>query len=128
MVTMGFLGRLFFGPKPEEREAEGMGEHLVRLHIPLTAEMPSGKEFDRFSKLEDVLDAAAQKAGAGELDGNEVGGYEFTIWLYGPNGARLAEVMKLCLADIDLPEGSKLFVRHGGYENPLAREEFIPVR
>jgi hypothetical protein len=125
---MGFLGRLLFGPKPEEQESEGMDEHLVRLHIPLPNEMPNVEEFDRYSKLEDVLDSAAQKAGAGELDGNEVGGHEFTIWLYGSNGARLAEVIKLCLADIDLPEGSKLFVRHGGVEDHLAREEFIPIR
>ena len=125
---MGFWEKLFFGGNTEKQESEGMDEHLVRLHIPLTSDMPSLEEFDQYAKLEDVLDAAAQKAGAGELDGNEVGGHEFTIWLYGPNGARLAEVMKLCLTDINLPEGSRLFVRHGGVEDHSAREEFIPIR
>jgi hypothetical protein len=92
---MGFLKNLF-GAKsvPLPPRGDGMDQQLVRLHIPVRGEMGDEEEFDRWVALEDVLDEAARTEGVGELDGNEVGGGEFTIWLYGPNASALAEVIK----------------------------------
>jgi hypothetical protein len=112
---------------PVEQQTTSMSEHLVRVHLPLGASMPTSDEFDRWSALEDILDNAARKAGVGYLDGNEVGGGEYTIWLYGRDGARLAEVVRDALGRHNLPPGCKLFVRYGGVDDSSAREETIPL-
>ena len=104
-----------------------MSDHLVRVHIPLAGEMTTPEEFHRYADLEDRLDAAAQAAKVGELDGNEVGGGEFTIWLYGKDGTRLAEVIKSALAKETLPRGCTIFVRHGGVNDPSARDEILKL-
>src|SRR5471030_580178 len=74
-----------------------MDEQLVRLDIPLCGASDSKEVFDKYSKLEDVLDAAASKAGVGKLDGNEIGGGEYTIWMYGRDATKLADVIKAAL-------------------------------
>jgi hypothetical protein len=98
-----------------------MEEQLVRLEIPLRA----NEEFGKYTKLEDVLDAAAKKAGVGELDGNEIGESEYTIWLYGRNATKLAKVVKSALKGRGLPKGCKLFLRHGGVNDSTSKEETI---
>ncbi len=119
---MSFLKKLF-GKKDEP--IEGADEHLVRVHIPLSSDFGSLEEFDDWSSLEDTLDEAAQAAGTGYLDGNEVGQGEYTIWLYGKDGGQLAETVRGVLAQVRLPAGSYLHVRHGGLEDKRAREERI---
>lgn len=119
---MSFFKKLFGKKEPGNH---GMDEHLVRVHIPILSDMPTTEEFDRYVELEDILGDAAFAAGVGELDGNEVGGGEYTIWLYGKNAAPLAEVVKAELTKHSLPPGSFLFVRHVGTEDKLAREERI---
>lgn len=119
---MSFFKKLFGKKEPTDH---GMDEHLVRVHIPIQSDMPTTEEFDRYVDLEDILGDAAVATGVGELDGNEVGGGEYTIWLYGKSAAPLAEVVKAELAKHSLPTGSFLFVRHGGVEDETAREERI---
>jgi hypothetical protein len=122
---MDFWSKLLLSFK-DENEGE-LEEHIVRLQIPLPGEMPTPQEFERYSKLEDLLDAAAQKEGVGELDGNDFGGHEYAIWFYASNGARLAGVLKDALAPVELPTGSKLHIRYGGIDSP-AKVEIIPIR
>ncbi len=123
---MSFFKKLF--GKKNEVSSDSLSEHLVRLHIPLSNEsFGDTEEFDRWLELEDVLDTVATRAKVGSLDGNEIGGGEYTIWLYGANGARLAEVVKTEALKFGVPAGSTLFVRHGGVEDRNAREETIPV-
>jgi hypothetical protein len=100
---------------------------LVRLHIPLDGKPATADPFAKYSQLEEVLDAAAKKAGVGSLDGNEIGEGEYTIWLYGPDATKLAEVVKSALKGKALPKGCKLFLRHGGVNDATAKEETIPV-
>ena len=119
---MGLLDKLF-GRKPKPEEPQGMDDHLVRLHIPLGSEMGDEQERERWFELEDLLGERVDAAGVGELDGNEVGGNEFTIWFYGPQAVPLAEVIKHALEDHPLPPGSTLFLRHGGVNDPNARQE-----
>lgn len=73
-------------------------------------------------ELEDILDEAAKKAGVGELDGNE-----YTIWLYGPNAAALADVVRKTALQQNLPPGCTLFLRHGGVNDPDAKEETLSL-
>jgi hypothetical protein len=65
--------------------------YVVRLHIPI-ADGPNDiqAEFDKWSGLEELLMEEVDKEGLGEVDGNEVGQGEYTIWLYGPDAGRLA--------------------------------------
>lgn len=119
---MSFFKKLFGKKEPAD---DGMDQHLVRVHIPILSDMPTTEEFDRYVELEDILGEAAEAAEVGELDGNEVGGGEYTIWLYGQSAGPLAAVVKAELAKHSLPTGSFLFVRHGGVEDKMAREERI---
>ena len=100
-----------------------MDEHLVRLHIPIRGEMGDDEEFEKWSNLQTTLDAAARSAGVGYLDGNEVGGEVFTIWMYGREAAPLAEVVKSTALDHNLPLGCFIFIRHGGTGDSSAKEE-----
>ena len=95
----------------------------MRLHLPF-GDMT---DFDRWSALEDKLAEAVAAAGVGELDGNEVGQGEYTIWLYGASAPRLAETVKAALAREELPPQCFLFLRHGDVEDEAAKEETIPV-
>ncbi|MEZ0327264.1 MAG: hypothetical protein ACAH95_15305 [Fimbriimonas sp.] len=112
---MGFLNKLF-GRKPVE--PSGMEDHLVRVHLPMSEE-----KLDRCAELEDLLGERVNAAGVGQLDGNEIGGGEYTIWLYGPQAVPLAEVVRHALEDQDLPAGSTMFMRHGGVNDRTAKEE-----
>jgi hypothetical protein len=123
---MGFLSRLF-GGKPKE-EVNSADEHLVQVRIPLHGgEMGDSEEFEDFTAIEDLLGEKADRAGVGYLDGNEVGGNEFTIWLYGPQAMPLAEVVRNALSDQKLPAGTTIYLRYGGMDDEDAREEVWPV-
>jgi hypothetical protein len=104
-----------------------MSEHLVRLHIPLQGEMPTESEFDAYVELEEYLAIAVEEAGIGVLDGNEVGGGEYTIWLFGPDAGRLAAGVEEALKSRTLPTGCHLYLRHGDVEDEEAREEVLPL-
>src|ERR1022692_43279 len=95
-----------FLAKPDPIEEEN-----VRLHIPIGADSLTKKESDQYAKLEDLLYTAATKAGVGKLDGNEIGGGEYTIWMYGRDATKLAEVVKSALKGRALPKGCTLFLR-----------------
>lgn len=123
MDAMSFFKNLFGQKQAPIPKSDGMDLHLVRLHIPVRGEMGDDDEFDRWVALEDALGEAAEAAGLGELDGNEIGDGEFTIWLYGPDAARLAQLVKEKALDHNLPPGCRLSLRHGGVEDLGAKEE-----
>jgi len=112
---------------PVLAKQDSKDEQLVRLHIPLRGKTSTTEEFDQYSTLEDDLDAAATKAGVGQLDGNEIGEGEYTIWMYGHDATKLADVVKSALKGKALPKGCKLFLRHGGVNDPTSKEETIAV-
>ncbi len=102
-------------------------QQLVRLHIPLSGALPTKKESDQYAKLEDDLNVAAKKAGVGKLDGNEVGDREYTIWMYGRDATKLAEVVKSVVKGRALPKGCKLFLQHGGVDDSTTKHETIAL-
>jgi len=112
---------------PVAAKQDPMDEQLVRLHIPLKGDSITKEESSQYAKLEDVLGAAAAKAGVGTLDGNEIGGREYTIWLYGRDATKLAEVVKSALKGRDLPKGCTLYLRHAGVNSSTSKDETIPV-
>ena len=100
-----------------------MSDQLVRLHLPFRGM----EDFDRWAELEERLGDAAERAQTGELDGNEVGEGEYTIWLYGDSAARLAETVRTALVHEQLPPQCYLFVRHGDVSDADAKEETISI-
>jgi len=59
-----------------------------------------GSADDRFviSQLEDKISSALEEADFGELDGDEYGGGECTIYIYGPDADRLFAIIRPFLA------------------------------
>ncbi len=66
------------------------------------------------STLEDQLIEAIQKSRAGELDGNEVGDKETTIFTYGPDADRLYKAMEPVLRSYPLCQNARIVIRKGG--------------
>lgn len=120
---MGIFDKLFGKKLAAQPASGGMDEHLVRLHIPLDGDFGNPDQIERWNSLEDVLNEAAEASGTGSLDGNEIGGGEYTIWLYGKAGGPLADVVERAAREFVVPPGTTLFVRHGGVEDRSAREE-----
>jgi len=121
---MGFLDKLF-GKKPAPA-AVNKNNQLVRIEIPLLdGGFGSAEERERFFELEDKLGQLLEGGDHGELDGNEIGGGEYTIWLYGPSAQRLFDFIRPQLPP--LPPGTKVFLRHGDVEDEAAREETIEL-
>ena len=66
------------------------------------------------STLEDQLIEVIGKNGVGELDGNETGPMETTIYTYGPDADRLYEIIEPVLVTYPLCENARVVIRHGG--------------
>jgi len=98
-------------------------EHLVRIHFPFE----DAEDFERWNEIEGRLDLLLQGSGLGEHDGNEVGEGEYTIWLYGPDAASLAQFVRNALSSEKLPKECYMFLRFGDVEDESAREETVAL-
>lgn len=68
----------------------GDSEQAVILHFELSdRDFGSDREREAVYELETRLEAAIAKMGAGELDGNEFGGGEAVLYMYGQDKDRL---------------------------------------
>ena len=70
------------------------------------------------SALEDQLIAAIAANKAGELDGNEVGDGETTIFTYGPEAEKLYRAMEPVLRGYPLCQNARVIIRKGGPGSP----------
>ncbi len=120
---MSFLKRLFSKPKP------AAPDQLVRLHIPIEGAVASLEEYqrirDQFATVRDSLEAAVAKVG--ELDGDEYGEGEYTIWFYGTYAKPLAAAIREHSKQLVLPAGCSLFIRAGSVQDPNAPESIEPL-
>ena len=101
-----------------------MAEHAVIVHLSVADD---STELSGFFDLEDRLIAAIEKAKAGEFDGNEVGGGEQVLYMYGPDAERLFAAVRPVLASLPPPAGSYAVLRWGAADDPKAREERRPL-
>jgi len=83
-----------------------------------------GSTDDRFviSQLEDKISSALEEADFGELDGDEYGGGECTIYIYGPYADRLFEIVKPFLASDLKSYKGYVIKQYGNPDDPDARE------
>jgi hypothetical protein len=103
-------------------------EHAVIVHFPLSDdEFGSDAEFDSMVILSDALEAAIAAASAGEFDGNELGGGECRLYMYGPSADRLFAAIEPVLAGSSLVRGGYVVKRYGTANDPLAQESKLPL-
>ena len=84
-----------------------MADHALLVYLPYT-----DTDLGPLFAIEDALMAAIEECGAGELDGNDVGGGEATLFMYGPDADRLFEAVEATLRQL-LPPGSRAVKRYG---------------
>jgi len=72
--------------------------------------------------LEERLEAAIIKANAGEFDGNEFGGGECTLFMYGPDADALYDAILPILQMNPQARGGYAIKRYGDVRDPNARE------
>jgi|SRR5882724_5270094 len=93
-------------------------EHAVIVYLRVSASASKG-DLDKLFKLEEEVASAIERAHAGEHDGNEIGGGEFTIYCYGPNGDELFAAIEPVLRKSPYSAGARVVVRYG---KPGARQ------
>jgi len=81
-------------------------------------------ERSRIVALEAEIERTLEKAAAGELDGDEFGEGQCTIYLYGSDADQLADVVLPLLANFKVLPGSSVTKRYGP---PGSREEQLLV-
>ena len=98
-------------------------DHAVIAHL-LLSDRNFGTEAEREAifALEDRLTYAIERARAGELDGNEFGGGECTLYMYGPDADRLYNAIVPVLQMNPLARGGYAIKRYGDVRDPSARE------
>lgn len=102
-------------------------DSLVRLHIPLQGNFPTDQEFAKWSRLEAMLGNELELRGLGEVDGNEIGEGEYTIWMYGPEPGPIELVATEYARTQGVPAGARLSVRRVDDAGGAAREFVLPV-
>jgi hypothetical protein len=115
-------------PAPEQPPSEPVRplpspEHAVIAHLLL-----SNKKFGSPADVADcqALQLALEKdilsAHAGEMDGNEIGQGECTLFMYGPNADKLFDAVAPRLRASRLAKGGWVEKRYGAALDPQARE------
>jgi hypothetical protein len=98
-------------------------EHAVIAHLLFAKEeFGSASERQAVIDLEHVLERAIQAANAGEFDGDEYGGGECVLFMYGPDADRLFAVVGPILAASPLARGGHAIKRYGPASDPTSAE------
>jgi len=106
----------FLLPKP----SPAAEEQAVLVYVSLSSAGSASKDqLTELFKLEEEIATAIQLARAGEHDGNEVGGGEFTVYCYGPSADKLYAAIEPILRSSVYAKGARVVVRYG---KPGARQ------
>ena len=69
---------------------------------------------EEFWELNKRLFEELEQSGAGEFDGNEIGGGEAMLFAYGPDASRLFSAMEPILRSYTLCHNARCILRRGG--------------
>jgi hypothetical protein len=94
-----------------------MNEHCVKVYLKLSNEYGSSEEMDAIHELSDALEEAIEKDGAGEFDGDEFGGGECTLFMYGPDADKLFDAIRELLASSPMSREGYVLKRYGPPED-----------
>lgn len=112
----------------EGAEPENKNEQAFLLYLKLSdAQFGTDAERDACFKLEEKLEKAVADAKVGELDGNEFGGGECTIFIYGPDADAIEKVAKPYIEEFKPRAGSHYLKRYGSVEDENAKEVDTPL-
>ena len=119
---MGVFSRLF-GRETSVPKAQASSEHAVIAHLKLSDEK-FGTEDERASirELSSKLEQCIERAAAGEVDGDEFGAGECTLYMYGPDADRLFAAIEPVLRACAHARGGFVIKRYGSASDPGARE------
>jgi hypothetical protein len=97
-------------------------EQAVIVHLKLDSEFGEPTEREAVLALEQKIEQAIARVSAGEFDGDEFGGHECVLFMYGPDADRLYQAIEpLLKVDPASVEGYAL-KRYGDVRDPKARE------
>ncbi|UXY37824.1 hypothetical protein [Streptomyces albidocamelliae] len=95
----------------------GDEEHAVIAHFRLAADgFGDADQRERVYEAEEVMAAAVEEAGVGEVDGNEFGGGEAVLYAYGPDADALFKVMEPTLRGLPF-RPAHVVLRRGDIES-----------
>jgi len=101
-------------------------EHAVLVYLPLSnAEFGEPAEREAIHSLSDCLRDAISAAAVGEFDGDEFGGGQCTLFMYGPDADRLFACVEPLLLGSPLCSRARVTKRYGGPGDPDVRHEEI---
>jgi hypothetical protein len=82
-----------------------MEEHCVKVCLKLAEEFGSPDEMEAIYALSDLLEETIEKHKAGEFDGDEFGGGECMLYMYGPDADQLFNAIRKVLKSSPLTKG-----------------------
>ena len=112
---MNILKKLFrTSEQPKKKTKETEPEHAVIVHFSY-----GSTDLSALFDLEEKIEAAIEKAEAGEFDGNEVAtdGSDGYLYMYGPNADTLFGAIEPVLKDSEFMKGAKVKLRYGPPED-----------
>ncbi|MCT2587912.1 hypothetical protein [Actinophytocola gossypii] len=111
--------------KSDERSMQALSENAVIVHFKLSDDdFGSGYERDEVRALGRKIENALRAAGIGELDGDEFGGGEAALFLYGPDANALYESISTLLRNNTI-RPDYVILRYGEADDPVAKERRI---
>ena len=103
-----------------------MAEHAVIAHLKLSDEgLGTDDEVEAFHELSDQLAEVIEEHEAGEFDGDEFGGGECVLFMYGPDADALFAAIEPLLRALPLAKGAWVIKRYGDASDPNAKEVSI---
>jgi len=96
--------------------------HLVLVSLPLMDGERGDDEDDAITELEQALQAAIEASGTGEFDGDEFGGGECLLYLYGPDADALFAAIEPVLVRSPVAARGHAIKRYGEAQDPGARQ------
>jgi len=107
---MGIFDKLLkpIAPQPSSLATD---EGCVLIYI-------RGEEWDPMETAQDKLMALLDNSDIGMFDGNEIGGDETVLFMYGPNAEALFDFIEPTLKADDYFRGAKAIVRQGPPQSP----------
>jgi len=90
-----------------------MEEQRIKVYLKLRESHGTDQEREAIRGLSDVLEDSIEKRQAGEFDGDEFGGGQCVLYMYGPDADRLFEAIRKPLLSSPLARGGYVLKRYG---------------
>jgi len=103
-------------------------EHAVLLHLRLSdPKFGTAAEVSACHALEERLRKEIERAGVGEMDGNEIGEGECVLFMYGPDADGLFATIASTVRAAPLAKGGWVIKRFGGVDDKNAKQVRIDL-